>query len=241
MIANIASDDGLILPHSANPTGSNFRERQGARGFSSAHIPAAVDVDGLAGDVAVAGQHNGDRGDLVHRAEATDRNEGRLDRGVILDHVGFDQRRRDHIRRDPFLGQHGGIGVGEPDQSCFAGRVVRANHAAGLRRDGRHDDDPSPLRVRSPGSAAWVTWKAELRLTRIVSSQSSAVIWSNDLTGLMPALLTRMPIGPSWLSVSRTSAAAASGFATSPVSATACWPPSLISPTTASAPALSLL
>jgi hypothetical protein len=28
MIANIASDDGLILPHRANPTGSNFRERQ---------------------------------------------------------------------------------------------------------------------------------------------------------------------------------------------------------------------
>jgi hypothetical protein len=28
MIANIALDDGLILPHSATPTGSNFRERQ---------------------------------------------------------------------------------------------------------------------------------------------------------------------------------------------------------------------
>jgi len=28
MIANIALDDGLILPHSANPTGSNFRKRQ---------------------------------------------------------------------------------------------------------------------------------------------------------------------------------------------------------------------
>src|SRR5438874_9045558 len=27
MIANIAGDDDLILPHSANPTGSNFRER----------------------------------------------------------------------------------------------------------------------------------------------------------------------------------------------------------------------
>src|SRR5215471_16901746 len=27
MIADIASDDALILPHSANPTGSNFRER----------------------------------------------------------------------------------------------------------------------------------------------------------------------------------------------------------------------
>jgi hypothetical protein len=28
MIANIAGDDDLILPHSANPTGSNFREQQ---------------------------------------------------------------------------------------------------------------------------------------------------------------------------------------------------------------------
>jgi SagB-type dehydrogenase family enzyme len=27
MIATIALDDGLILPHSANPAGSNFRER----------------------------------------------------------------------------------------------------------------------------------------------------------------------------------------------------------------------
>jgi hypothetical protein len=31
MIATIALDDGLILPHSANPTGSNFRERQADR------------------------------------------------------------------------------------------------------------------------------------------------------------------------------------------------------------------
>jgi hypothetical protein len=29
MIANIALDDALILPHRANPTGLNFRERQG--------------------------------------------------------------------------------------------------------------------------------------------------------------------------------------------------------------------
>jgi hypothetical protein len=28
MIANIASDDALILPHRANPQGWNFRERQ---------------------------------------------------------------------------------------------------------------------------------------------------------------------------------------------------------------------
>jgi hypothetical protein len=29
MIANITSDDALILPHHANPAGLNFRERQG--------------------------------------------------------------------------------------------------------------------------------------------------------------------------------------------------------------------
>ena len=28
MIANIVSDDALILPHRANPAGLNFRERQ---------------------------------------------------------------------------------------------------------------------------------------------------------------------------------------------------------------------
>jgi hypothetical protein len=28
MVANIASDDALILPHRANPAGLNFRERQ---------------------------------------------------------------------------------------------------------------------------------------------------------------------------------------------------------------------
>jgi hypothetical protein len=28
MIANIALDDALILPHRANPAGLNFRERQ---------------------------------------------------------------------------------------------------------------------------------------------------------------------------------------------------------------------
>jgi hypothetical protein len=28
MIANIASDDALILPHRANPAGLNIRERQ---------------------------------------------------------------------------------------------------------------------------------------------------------------------------------------------------------------------
>jgi|SRR5262245_6882574 len=34
MIANVASDDALILPHDANPAGLNFRERQGYDGSS---------------------------------------------------------------------------------------------------------------------------------------------------------------------------------------------------------------
>jgi hypothetical protein len=33
MIANIALDDALILPHRANPTGLNFRERQACFGL----------------------------------------------------------------------------------------------------------------------------------------------------------------------------------------------------------------
>src|SRR5262249_39568759 len=35
MIANIASDDALILPHHANPAGLNFRERQVIRAFGA--------------------------------------------------------------------------------------------------------------------------------------------------------------------------------------------------------------
>jgi hypothetical protein len=38
MIANIASDDALILPHRANPQGWNFRERQVAISGIPAHI-----------------------------------------------------------------------------------------------------------------------------------------------------------------------------------------------------------
>jgi hypothetical protein len=39
MIANIALDDALILPHRANPTGLNFRERQ--EGIGVADGPTA--------------------------------------------------------------------------------------------------------------------------------------------------------------------------------------------------------
>ena len=44
MIANIALDDGLILPHSANLTGPNFRERQ--VGWAHLHLLTVGQVDG---------------------------------------------------------------------------------------------------------------------------------------------------------------------------------------------------
>src|SRR6478736_2982620 len=44
MIANIGGDDGLILPHCANPTGSNFRERQGCANISPMNVAIALIV-----------------------------------------------------------------------------------------------------------------------------------------------------------------------------------------------------
>jgi hypothetical protein len=40
MIANIASDDALLLPHRANPAGLNFRERQRSR---SSRVASGLD------------------------------------------------------------------------------------------------------------------------------------------------------------------------------------------------------
>jgi hypothetical protein len=44
MIANIVSDDALILPHHANPAGSNFRERQ-VFGATHNRSPGASPID----------------------------------------------------------------------------------------------------------------------------------------------------------------------------------------------------
>jgi len=47
MIANIASDDALILPHRANPAGLNFRERQVSyRALYSANTSTTVRFTG---------------------------------------------------------------------------------------------------------------------------------------------------------------------------------------------------
>jgi hypothetical protein len=44
MIANIAFDDALILPHRANPAGLNFRERQGWRNTWSIGRNVQLDI-----------------------------------------------------------------------------------------------------------------------------------------------------------------------------------------------------
>ena len=44
MIANIASDDALILPHHANPARSNFQEQQRILRKTSEAVTAAPDL-----------------------------------------------------------------------------------------------------------------------------------------------------------------------------------------------------
>lgn len=63
----------------------------------STHVPAAVDVDGLAGDVAICGQHDDDRCDLACVAEAADRNQRRRDGRIAFQHLRFNQRRSDRV------------------------------------------------------------------------------------------------------------------------------------------------
>jgi len=54
---------------------------------SLSHVPATVDVNRLAGDVAIRGQHDHHVGNLVHGAEPTHRDQGRRGEGVVA-HVG---------------------------------------------------------------------------------------------------------------------------------------------------------
>jgi histidine ammonia-lyase len=56
MIANIASDDALILPHHANLTGLNFRERQASMGARHRFSALAVLISVLLHAVAAAGK-----------------------------------------------------------------------------------------------------------------------------------------------------------------------------------------
>src|SRR5262249_16211199 len=71
----------------------------------SAHEPAAVDVDRLPGDVAVARQQDHDVGDLLGRAEAADGDQVRPGPGVGGDHLRLDQRRGDAVDRDALFAE----------------------------------------------------------------------------------------------------------------------------------------
>ncbi len=60
-------------------------------------------------------------------------------------------------------------------------------------------------RARIPGSTACVTRKHDVRLDAIMSFQLSSVICSMDWIRILPALFTRISIGPSCDSAARTS------------------------------------
>src|ERR1035438_8639927 len=68
--------------------------------LTSIHIPAAIDVQRLAGDVAVARQHEGGIGHFVAGAETADGDAVGRRLHIGRDHFGFDQRRRNRIRSE---------------------------------------------------------------------------------------------------------------------------------------------
>jgi hypothetical protein len=70
-----------------------------------AHVPAAVDVDGLAGDVGVGGEQHGNLRYFLRGSEALDGQKARLNVLVTLNHVGVDQRGSDGVGGDAFFRQ----------------------------------------------------------------------------------------------------------------------------------------
>ncbi len=75
----------------------------------SAHVPATIHMNGLAGNVAIPNQHNHDIRDLVDVSEAPDGNA--LGRRVEIgaNHVGIDERGRDGVRRNALLDEQIGV------------------------------------------------------------------------------------------------------------------------------------
>jgi hypothetical protein len=68
MIANIALDDGLILAHSANPTGPNFRERHPHYHFKHRHGSTEVDaVAAVNRDTIIPNMMSGEYDQCVYR------------------------------------------------------------------------------------------------------------------------------------------------------------------------------
>jgi len=120
----------------------------------SGHVPAAVDVDGLAGDVVGFGEEDGGAACFVGVAKVAEWNF--FGRGVEITghHVGFEQRWGDRVGRNALLGEEIGVGVGETDEAGFGSGIVRTDDAAGLRGYRREIDDAAPAALAHVGKNA---------------------------------------------------------------------------------------
>ena len=76
-----------------------------------AHIPAAVYIVGLTGDVAVSGQHDGNFSHLFHHSKPAHGDYARLQLGIARDHFGYDHGGGNDVDGNPLLYQEARVGV----------------------------------------------------------------------------------------------------------------------------------
>src|ERR1035441_1039182 len=114
------------------------------RPATSIHVPAAVNVQRLAGDVTVARQHQGGIGHFVARTETADGNAIGRRFHIGRDHFGFDQGGRNRIHRDAFPGEARRVEVRQPEHARLRRRVVRAHYTADVRGHRGEVDDAAP-------------------------------------------------------------------------------------------------
>ena len=74
-----------MLPEEGRWGGDNWVKQR--RQAESTHVPTAVHVNRLPGDVAIPGEHEHRLGRLFHRAETPDRDQVRSGVGVARDHL----------------------------------------------------------------------------------------------------------------------------------------------------------
>src|SRR5215203_2302974 len=113
------------------------------------YVDAAINIDGLAGDiVAVFDKVADGAGDLVRFSEAA---EGDLFFELLLgflgdvgDHVGLDKPGADGVHGDATAGQFLGRGLGKAEEASLGRRVVRLADVTRLADEGAHVDDLAP-------------------------------------------------------------------------------------------------
>src|ERR1700689_689273 len=116
-----------------------------------AHVPAGVDVVGLAGDGFVFSQEGGNLGYFFGGPYGF---WGDFIADLFWDaggHVGVDQAGGYSVGGDAILGKQGGVGAGQAQDAGFGGGVVGADDAAGLGGDGGQVDDAAPSRFTHVG------------------------------------------------------------------------------------------